>query len=111
MKGYQAAQEWFDGMVPPDHDTILADNLAKRTDEIESNIRYDAACYGDSVVDAISEYLTQENSIPDDIMLGLKQKIDYFANAPFEMRHDPMVRFVYAAIRWKAEQLAREDLK
>jgi len=111
MIGYKQAQEWYDGMLPPEHDTSIADKLSAYADKIELDMRKDAEDYGDMVIDAIAAYLMQDGSIPDDIMLGFKQIVGTLANAPFEMRHDPMVRFIDAAIRWKAEQLAKAEVK
>jgi len=102
MTGYEAAQFWYDGLLPPEHNASMADKLSAYADKIEMEIRQDADDYGDMAIDAIAGYLSNEDGIPDDIMLGFKQVIAASVSCPFEKRHDPLVAFINAAIEWQA---------
>ncbi len=75
-------------------------------DNIEDQIKTigkDIENYGDIAVDAISEYLANEDGIPDDIMMLFKHIIESSQN--FDKRYTPLTTFINAAIAWKARQI------
>jgi len=111
MKNYAQAQEWYDGMLPPEHDDAREEARRELVDEKEKEIFDDAADFGDRAVDAIVEYLSSEDGVPDNIMLGFKRILSNVVTASFRHQRTPLVAFVYAAIKWKAEQIADEEMR
>lgn len=65
-------------------------------------IEQDAENYGDMAVDAIAEYLINEDGIPDDIMWKFKGVIIESIMLPND---NDVNEFINSAIEWKAKQI------
>lgn len=110
MALFDDLQRVFDNREPEynDSEEIKEEEKINKIQEQIKIIEQDAENYGDMTVDAIAEYLTNEDGIPDDIILGLKVVINC-AVYDHADKHDEMFKLINSAIEWKAKQIVEND--
>lgn len=108
MDLFDDLQRAFDNREPQYYDREEYEEQRKQ-DLINEQIKIieqDAEYYGDMAVDAIAEYLVNEDGIPDDITLSLKGVIFDSIQYPDD---NYINAFIKAAIEWKAKQIMESE--
>lgn len=75
-------------------------------DDIQEKIKIigkDIEDYGDMALDAIGEYILNEDGMPDGVAILLKTVL--ISSQNFDKRYTPLTTFINEAIAWKAKKI------